>query len=335
MTATKSQYYSRIIGTGMGVPERIVPNSEFESYLDTSDEWIRTRTGIETRHLADPKKNETTLTMAHTAALSAIEQAKISAKDIDLIIVGTVSPENIMPTTANQLQALLGAKGAFSFDLQAACSGYVYAMSIADQYIRSGAVKNALIIGAETLSTLTNWRDRSTCVLFGDAAGASILQRTDNEDHAILATKLYSDGRFGEILSIPHGYTKVPVGSAEYRSDMHKIQMKGGELFKHAVRNMVTASQSALASRELTTKDLDFVIVHQANMRIIDLCLKMLDIPKEKTWINVQKYGNTSAATLPICLREASDAGAIKPGDLVLMATFGGGLTWGSALVRI
>lgn len=328
-------YYSRITGTGSGLPERTVTNAEMEKYVDTSDEWIRTRTGIEARRIADPALGESTLSLSTLAARSALKAAGIEGSEIDAIIVGTVSPDTVMPSVGNYLQALIGAHNAFSFDLSAACSGFVYGLSIADAYIRTGQVRNALVVGAETLSTLMNWKDRSTCVLFGDAAGAAVLQRTEDPAHAILSTKIHSDGRHSNILAIPHGYGKVPVYSAEYRNDKHKIQMMGAEVFKLAVRSMVECSQEVLKDNGVTVDQVDHFIFHQANLRIIDMCTKTLGIPSEKVAVNLQRYGNTSAATLPVCLDEGMRAGRVKPGELVLMATFGGGVTWGSALIRI
>lgn len=328
-------HYTRIVSVGGHHPETVMTNQDFEKFIDTSDEWIRTRTGIETRRICDPKKNETTMTMALEASRKALKKSGIAPEDLDLIIVGTVTPDTVMPCVANQLQGILGCRRAFTFDLQAACSGFVYAMSIADQYIRAGLVRNALIVGAETLSTVMDWSDRSTCVLFGDGAGAAVLTRTDDEKHRILGSKIYSDGSYGELLSIPHGYTKVPPYSADYKDKMRKIKMAGGEVFKLAVRSMVECSKELLQEHKVTTADVDFFIFHQANMRIIDMCMKVLGVDPKKTWLNVAKYGNTSAATLPICLDEAWQAGAVKPGDLVLMATFGGGLTWGSTLFRL
>jgi len=218
--------------------------------------------------------------------------------------------------------------------LQAACSGFLYGLSVADHFIRVGTIRTALVIGVETLSTVTNWRDRSTCVLFGDGAGAAVVQRTESE-HRILSTNLYSDGRYGDYLCIPHGYASVPPYSPEYRMEDHKIKMKGNETFKLAVRNMVSATQAILSENRLSIDEVDFFIFHQANIRIIDLCAKSLGVDRSRTWINVDKYGNTSAATLPVCLDEAWKAKSVKPGDLILMATFGGGLTWASSLIRL
>ncbi len=328
-------YRTRIIGTGIAHPVGEMPNSEFEKIVDTSDEWIQSRTGIKTRRIADPKKGETTGLFALNAAKQALESAKLDGSEIELILVGTITADTVMPTTANMLQAQLGAHGAFGFDLQAACAGFLYGLSVADHYIRAGTVKNALVVGVETLSQLTNWSDRSTCVLFGDGAGAVVVQRTDSLEHAILSTKLHSDGRHAKLLHIEHGYGKVPPYAAEYRHQDRSIKMHGAEVFKLATRNMVDSATATLKEHGYTVKDVDFAIFHQANIRIIDHCLKTLDLPYEKTWINVDKYGNTSAATLPTALHEAWRAGKVKSGDLVLMATFGGGLTWGSTLIRL
>jgi 3-oxoacyl-[acyl-carrier-protein] synthase-3 len=208
-------------------------------------------------------------------------------------------------------------------------------MSIADQFIRNGTIKTALVVGAETLSTIVDWKDRSTCVLFGDGAGAAILRATDSPAHSIISTQLYSDGTQGELLCIPHGGSRVPPSSPDFRFDMAKVRMKGSEVFKFAVRNMIDATHSILEKNNLTSKDVDFFILHQANIRIVDFCLKNLGVDESKTWMNLHKYGNTSAATLPVCLDEAWKAGKVKPGQLILMATFGGGLTWGSSLIRL
>ncbi|MCB0403827.1 MAG: ketoacyl-ACP synthase III [Bdellovibrionales bacterium] len=334
MVETRLPYGSQVLATGAHFPRKVMKNVEFESFVETSDEWIKSRTGIESRRIADPALGETTLTLSLEAARVALDRAGVRPDQLEFIVVGTVTPDTIMPSTATQLQALLGAPKAFAFDLSAACSGFLYGMSIADQYISAGRIGHALVIGAETLSTVINWRDRTTCVLFGDGAGAAVLGRTEGE-RRILSTRLYSDGQYGDLLSIPHGCSKVPVYSPEYRLDLAKIQMKGREIFKLAIRNMLDASASVLSDAGMTTADVDFFIFHQANIRIIDMCAKSLNVPPEKTWVNVDKYGNTSAATLPACLYEAQMAGKVKEGDTVLMATFGGGLTWGASLIRI
>lgn len=328
-------YYSEIKGLGKCFPENVMTNKDFETFLQTSDEWIRTRTGISTRHIADPKKGESTASLSTEAARQALEMAKIKPEDVGLIIVGTVTPDTVMPCTANTLQEKLGTKNAFTFDIQAACSGFLYAMSIADKFIRCGEVKNAIVVGAETLSTLVDWRDRGTCILFGDGAGAAVLSRTESEQNRIIDTLLYSDGTKHEMLNIRHGYSKIPTYSPEYRENNHKIRMLGSDVFKLAVRSMIEASEQVLAKNKMTSKDVDYFIFHQANIRIIDMCLETLQIPREKTWLNVDKYGNTSAATLPVCLLEAWQAGKVKKGDVVLMSTFGGGVTWASSLIRL
>lgn len=325
---------SQIVGTGSAFPAQAMTNADFESFLDTSDEWIRTRTGIRERRIADPAKNESTLSLAKAAAEQALEKAGIRPEDLELIVIGTVTPNNIMPSTANQLQAALGASRAFGFDLSAACSGWVYGLSIADHFIRAGTVKNALVIGAETLSTILNWKDRTTCVLFGDGAGAVVLKATEG-DRRVLSMRLRSDGSYGELLCIPHGFSKVPPRSAAYRLDGHTIHMQGKEIFKLAVRCMVETGEAALRDAGLTTRDIDLFLFHQANIRIIDMCAKILGVTPDKTWINVDRYGNTSAATLPVCLDEAWRAGRVKEGSNIFVATFGGGLTWGAGVFRL
>lgn len=328
-------YHSRIIGTGSEFPETNYTNADLEKFVDTNDEWIRTRTGIQNRRISEPSKGETTVSLSARAAKKALEMAGLKAAELDLIVVGTVTPDTVMPCTANQLQALLGANKAFTFDIQAACSGFVYGLSIVDQYIRSGAVRHALVIGAETLSTVVDWADRSTCVLFGDGAGAAILTRSEDPNHRIISTRLRSDGTYGDLLAIPHGYSKVPAWSPDFNFHLNKIKMKGAEVFKLAVRHMVDTAQILMSENNLTTKDVDFFIFHQANMRIIDYCAKTLGVEPARTWNNLDKYGNISAATLPVCLDEAWRAKAVKPGDTVLMVTFGGGLTWGGALLKL
>ena len=329
------KYFSKLIGTGSAFPEKIMTNQDFEAFVETSDEWIRTRTGIQTRRIANHKLGESTSSISLAAAKRALEMAGISADEIELIVVGTVTADSVMPTTGNYLQAHLGATKAFSFDLQAACSGFLYGLSIADQFIKTGAVKTALVVGAETLSTLINWQDRGTCVLFGDGAGAAIITRTEDPKHSILGTKLYSDGTKGDILKIPHGGAKVPHYLPEYQHSQQTIHMQGSEVFKLAVRNMIDSSQELLKEHGLTAQDVDFFLFHQANMRILEMCMKTLGVPREKTWINLDKYGNTSAATLPVCLDEALRSGAIKSGNKVLLTVFGGGATWASGLIQI
>lgn len=325
--------YTQLLGTGSAFPKRVMTNAEFEKFLDTSDEWIRTRTGIEKRHIADIKAGETTLSMASEACQKALQQAGVKAEEIDLIVVGTITSDMMMPTTGNFLQAVLGAKNAFSFDLQAACAGFLYALGVVDGFIKSGKIEKALVVGVDTLSTITDWRDRSTCVLFGDGAGAAVVGSSSTP--GLIDLQLYSDGTKGKILEIPHGSGRVPPYSAEYKNSFRTIQMEGKEVFKLAVRNMGLASKKILEKNDLSVDQVDAFIFHQANLRIIETCAKKLGIPMERVWVNVQKYGNTSAATIPVSLDEARSTGFIKPGQLILMTSFGGGLAWGAGLWRV
>lgn len=330
------KYKARIVGTGSAFPERVVTNKDLETFVDTNDEWIKTRTGIHTRRFCDPAKGETTLSLAHAASKKALDMAGLDPREIDLILVGTITPNTVMPCTANQLQALLGCEKAFGWDMQAACSGWVFGLSVAEQYMQSGKIKTALVIGVETLSTLLDWHDRSTCVLFGDGAGATVLKRVEaDESSGFLGVNLGTDGTAQDLLCIPHGYSKVPPYAAEYNSRMHKIKMQGSEVFKLATRTMVKSATDLLAEHHTPMEKVDYFFFHQANIRIIDHCAKALGVERSKMWINVDKYGNTSAATLPVSLDEAWRSNAVKPGDLMLFATFGGGLTWGSALIRL
>lgn len=330
-----NELFAKLTGTGSALPKTVMSNKEFESFVETSDEWIRTRTGIRNRRIVDPKLGESTVSLAEEAGRKALKNAGLEASEIDLIVVGTVTPDTVMPCTANQVQARLGANRAFGFDLQAACSGFLYGLATASSFIRANQAKKALVIGAETLTSLVNWRDRTTCVLFGDAAGAAILEQTNDPSRGVIGTELHSDGRYGDILQIPHGYSKVPSTSADFRGSQSKIQMQGSEVFKLAVRSMVESSNSLLARHGIERSQVDFFLFHQANMRIVEMCMKALEIPPTKTWLNLENYGNTSSATLPVALDEALENGAVKRGDLVLMTTFGGGVTWGSALVRL
>ena len=326
--------YARITGTGSYLPALALSNDDLVARgVDTSDAWVVERTGIRNRHIA--AEGQSASDMALEASLKAIAAANIAASKIDLIVLATSTPDYIFPSTACLLQAKLGIGGAAAFDLQAVCSGFAYALTVADKFIRSGSHRCALVVGSEIFSRILDWNDRGTCVLFGDGAGAVVVQRTDSLEHAILSTKLHSDGRHAKLLHIEHGYGKVPPYAAEYRHQDRSIKMHGAEVFKLATRNMVDSATATLKEHGYTVKDVDFAIFHQANIRIIDHCLKTLDLPYEKTWINVDKYGNTSAATLPTALHEAWRAGKVKSGDLVLMATFGGGLTWGSTLIRL
>lgn len=327
--------YSQVTGVGSFVPDIVVPNSYFESYLDTTNEWIVERTGIHSRRHAKIHEGESTTTLAHHAAERALVQSKVQPKDIDMILVATVTQDTVMPTVANELQSLLGCKKAFTLDLQAACSGFLYGLHMADQCIKAGSASHALIVGADTLSTIMDWTDRATSILFSDAAGAVVLSKGESKEHAVLKTKLYSNGDLGHLLSIPHGYSKIPPYHPNYQHKMRTIQMKGKEIFKYAVRHMIQATRDVLEETGYTTNDVDFFLFHQANIRIIETCRKELGIPEEKSWVNLDQYGNSSAATLPLCLDEAMKANKVGPGSLILLTTFGGGITWASSLIRL
>jgi len=318
--------YSRITGTGGYLPERIMENTELEKMVDTSDEWIKSRTGIHKRHIA--AENESTCDLAEHAARPAMEAASVTADDIDLIIVGTTTPDLIFPSTACLLQERLGVSGTAAFDVQAVCTGFIYALNIADKFIKTGAATKALVVGAETLSNIIDWTDRDTCVLFGDGAGAVVLEAS--EQPGITSTFLHADGRHKDLLSVPAGiskdYAKVKDGTAY-------VQMQGNEVFKLAVNTMGRIVDETLAANNLDKHDIDWLIPHQANTRILSAMAKKLDMPMDKVIVTVDQHGNTSAASVPLALDVAVRDGRIKPGDKVLLVAFGGGFTWGSALI--
>jgi 3-oxoacyl-[acyl-carrier-protein] synthase-3 len=323
---------SQIVGTGAYAPAKVLTNADLEKMVETNDEWIVSRTGIRERHIADP--SEATSDLAFHAATKALEMAGIAPGDLELIIVGTVTPDMPFPSTATVLQARLQNKKAFAFDVSAACAGSIYGLSIADRYIASGAVKSALVIGAETLSRITNWQDRNTCVLFGDGAGAMVLAPATSHDRGILSMHLHSDGSYWPILNSPGGGSRQPISQKVLDERLYTIQMNGREVYKAAVRTLAEVAQEALVANRMAPGDVTHVIAHQANIRIIEGTLDRLGIPLAKCWTNLEKYGNTSSASLPITLDEANRAGTLKPGDIVLMMAIGGGLAWGSAVVR-
>jgi 3-oxoacyl-[acyl-carrier-protein] synthase-3 len=324
--------YAHISGWGKYVPPKVVTNEDLARTVDTTDEWIVTRTGIrERRIVASPK--ETTATMSFAAAKDALETAGIAPEELDLIIVATATPEYFFPSTACVVQDMLGAENAGAFDLSAGCSGFVYGLAIGSQSIASGASNRVLVIGAETLSRIVNWHDRETCVLFGDGAGAVVLQGSD-EPGGILATLIRADGSGGELLILPAGGSHQPPTMDSVATGQHYIRMNGREVFRFAARVMDKAARQVLDRAGLTLQDVDLFIPHQANMRIIQAAARALEMPMEKFFVNLDKYGNTSAASIPIALCEAVNTGRIKPGDHVLMAGFGAGLTWGAAVVQ-
>ncbi len=324
---------SSIIGTGSYMPERTLTNHDLEKIVDTSDEWIFSRTGIRERRIA--AEGEATSDMASAAARNAMEMAGVKPEELDLIIVATVTPDMFFPSTACMVQKKIGAKNAVCFDISAACSGFLYALQTARHYLNGGPRMTALVIGAEKLSSLINWNDRNTCVLFGDGAGAVVV-RTDTSANApgrVLSSVMGSDGNLSDLLKVPGGASAQPITPENVLSRPNTIHMEGRETFKHAVTRMCQASEEALKQAGLTAKDVAMVIPHQANARIISVIAERLGVPEEKTFINLDKYGNTSAATIPVALDEANRSGRIKRGDVILLVAFGGGFTWASSVI--
>jgi 3-oxoacyl-[acyl-carrier-protein] synthase III len=321
-----------IIGTGSYVPEKRLTNEDLSHIVETSDEWIVTRTGIKERRIA--AREETTSDMAAKAALKAIEQAKIKATEIDLILVATATPDMMFPATACFVQTKIGAKSAACLDVSAACAGFLFALEIAHQFITAHTYETVLVIGAEKLSSITNWTDRNTCVLFGDGAGAAILRHRGGGTHGVISTHIGSDGEFANILFMPGGGCKTPITRENVDRQLMTIHMTGKEVYKQAVTAMLKASKNVLEQAGLTIDDISCVIPHQANVRIIEAIADRLGIPIEKFYVNLDRYGNTSAAAVAIALDEANRTGRIKAGDYVLMVVFGGGLTWASTVIE-
>jgi 3-oxoacyl-[acyl-carrier-protein] synthase-3 len=321
-----------ISGTGSYAPPKILNNDDLSKIVDTSDEWIRSRTGIRERRIADD--DQTTSDMAAEAARDAIRNAGLGVEDIGLVVVATVTPDMPFPNTACFVQKKLGLGKIPAFDIEAACSGFVYAMDVARGMMMVKGIKHALVIGAEKLSSITNWEDRTTCVLFGDGAGAVVLSLEEKENVGILNILTGADGTETDILSVPGGGSANPSTVETIERSMHKIQMQGNQVFKHAVRVMCQSAIDVLEKAGLTAEDVDLVVPHQANNRIIEALATRLDIGMDKFKINLDRYGNTSAASVPIALDEAFRNGRINPGDNILMVAFGGGLTWASALIR-
>ena len=321
---------SIIIGTGSSAPERVLTNRDLERMVETTDEWIRTRSGISERRIAGA---ETTSSLSTEAARRALEMAEVEPSELDLIIVGTITPDMPMPSTACLVQQNLKARKAGAFDVAAACSAFVYALTIADKFIKEDPSRKVLVVGAEVMSSRVDWSDRQTCVLFGDGAGAAVLTGHKGRRRGILSTHLRSDGSLWQLLYIKGGGCLHPPGSPAL-DGVHFVKMKGSEVFKHAVRSMEEVAREALAANSLSGSDLDLFIPHQANIRIIEAIAQRLGVPMEKVFVNIERYGNTSAATIPIALDEAVRAGRIKKNDLVLLDAFGGGFTWGATLIR-
>jgi 3-oxoacyl-[acyl-carrier-protein] synthase-3 len=323
---------ARIIGTGSYAPEKVLTNDDLSKIVETSDAWITERTGIKQRHVAAPGEN--TSDMALRAAVRALEMANTRPEDLDLIIVGTISPDMPMPACAAFLQHKLGAKKSFAFDISAACAGSLFGLSVASQYISTGAVKRVLVVGVELLTRIVDWSDRNTCVLFGDAAGAMVLGPSDDEKRGIISTHLHTDGSQTDILCIPGGGSAKPLDEEGVRLKLNKVSMQGREVYKFAVRSLTDAVKEALAHNNLGAGDVTHVIAHQANLRIIEAVLDRTGLPIDKAWINIDRYGNTSSASLPMTLDEANRAGRLKEGDTIVMMAIGAGMSWGSGVVR-
>src|SRR5512142_2434116 len=319
--------YAHITGWGMSAPEKVITNDDISKMVETNDAWIRERTGIQERHVA--RDDQFPSTLGVEASVKALKIANLHPRDLDLIICSTSSPEHIFPATACLIQDQLGATKAGAFDLLAACSGFIYALNMGAQAIRSGSIKNALIIGAETLSRFTNWKDRNTCILFGDGAGAFVLQASE-QPGGVLSAVMHSDGSGGDLLSIPGGGSRYPSTEATVLDGKHYIQMDGNAVFRFATRVMGHAAREVLELAGLTTDDVQWIIPHQANLRIIETAAKYLKMPLDKFIINVDRYGNTSTASIPIATVEALESGKIKVGDKLVFVGFGAGLTWGA-----
>ena len=325
---------ARIVGTGGYAPPRVVSNEDMAKIVDTSDEWIRTRTGIRERRLIDFEGQMGTADMAEHAARQALEAAGWKPDDVELIVVGTVTPDLRLPSCAILLQDKLQAKNAAAFDVVAACAGSAYALSVADKFIRSGAIKRALVIGGETLTTITNWQDRNTCVLFGDAAGCFAVEASDDSGPGLLDIDIYSDSNGWNFIMIEKGGSKNPLTAEDLVARRDRMTMNGREVYKFAVRSLVDAAQKILTRNGFSTADVSLVCAHQANLRIIEAIAERTGIPLERFVVNIDRYGNTSSASLPITFNEARRAGRMKAGDLVLMMAIGAGMTWSAALYR-
>ena len=322
----------RIVGTGSYAPARVLTNQDLERMIETTDEWIRTRTGIMERRIAS--EDEATSDIAYHAAVQALDAANLDPADLDMILVATITPDMMFPSTACVLQERLGARRAAALDISAACSGFIYGLAVADGLLRLGTMRNILLIGAETLSKITNWKDRNTCILFGDGAGAVVLRASEGEQ-GLLSTHLYADGGHGSALMMPGGGSRHPVSQAVLDQSLATLHMaNGNEVFKLAVRAMEDACLTALKQNQVDVGDLDLLVPHQANMRIIGALTQRLGLPESKLCVNIEKYGNTSAASIPLAFDEAVRAGRVPSGGLVLFCAFGGGFTWGSALIR-
>ena len=321
----------RFLGTGMYVPDRILTNADLEKMVDTSDEWITTRTGIKERHIVSDE--QATSDLAAEAGLKAVENAGLSKEDIGVLIVATATPDMFFPSTACLAQHKMGLEGIPAFDISAACTGFIYGIAVAQGFISSGFCDNVLVIGAEALTRFTDWEDRTTCVLFGDGAGAAVFSKA-NDTSGVLGVHLGADGSLGDLLKLPAGGTRMPAAEETVKQRMHFVKMKGNEVFKHAVRNMVGISRIALEKAGVSAEDIKWLVPHQANIRIMQAVARNLGIPEEKVYVNIHKYGNMSAATIPIAIDEINRDGKVEKGDLLLLTSFGAGFTWGACVVK-
>ncbi|HOW97991.1 MAG TPA: beta-ketoacyl-ACP synthase III [Kiritimatiellia bacterium] len=320
-----------IVGIGSYVPDRILTNADLEKMVDTTDEWITTRTGIKERHIAAPDQASSDL--GAEAARRALADAGISPEDVDMIVLGTITPDMGFPNTACFVQAKIGARNAFCFDIEAACSGFLYALEIGRQFVSTGTMETVLVIAAEKITSILDWKDRNTCVLFGDAAGAVVL-RARGAAHGVMSSVLGSDGTLAELLMLPGGGSRYPATEETVRQRLHYMKMAGREVFKHAVTNMSRAATDALRSSGLGTDDIRWIIPHQANLRIIEAIGERLGVGKDKVVVNLDRYGNSSAATIPLALDELYRQGKLQKHDKILMVAFGGGFTWGASVVE-
>jgi 3-oxoacyl-[acyl-carrier-protein] synthase-3 len=322
----------QIVGTGRYLPERIVTNTELERLVDTSDSWIRERTGIKERRISDPEMGAAD--MGAEAARAALAQAGIDPEEVDLILLSTATPDRPLPSTAGDVQVRLGAKNAAAMDLIAACSGFIYALAMAEGYLATGQGDVAVIVATEKMSSIIDWTDRSTCVLFGDGAGAVVVRRSTNGSHGMLSSFMRSDGALAELLWRPAGGALIPMSQEVLDNRDHLVRMAGREVFRSAVRSMADAANEAIERAGLTPDDIDIVVPHQANMRIIEATARYAGIPMEKVFVNVDRYGNMSSATIPVALDEAVEEGRIEPGSRILMVAFGAGFTWASSVYQ-
>ena len=329
-----TQVVAGILGLGMAVPDRVLTSADLEKTVDTTDEWIKTRTGISERRIAAPE--DTTASLSSKAVMSALDDAGVDPSEVDAIIVATITPDMIFPSAACLVQDRIGARNAVAFDISAGCSGFVYGVALAKSLIESGTYTKIVVVGAEVLSRITDWTDRSTCVLFGDGAGAVVMgARTEpDEGPRVISTSLGSDGSGAKLIHLPAGGSLMPASEETVKSGLHFISMAGNQVFKFATKIMGDVALEALQRCGLTKEDIDCFIPHQANTRIIVHAAEKLGLPMEKVFVNVDKYGNTSAASIPIALFEANESGLVKPGDVVVLVGFGAGLTWGAAVVR-